>query len=463
MNAPSHRPVARAIPFLDPAACFSAFADEPVAALLDSAAVAGGRGRHAYIAADPFLVLSWRRDGPPADPFGEIAALLGTLRLRTDPDLPPFQTGAVGYLGYELGGSLERLPGPRREGPSLPDLFLAFYDTIIAFDLKAGKAWIVASDVAAAFGRRRPPAVVRVETLARRIASIPSIPVPGDGAVPVPWRTETPRARYEAMVRRAISYIRAGDIYQANLSHRLLASNPKGVTPYELYLRVRRSNPAPFAALLNCGAGQALLSASPERFLRLDPTGRVETRPIKGTRPRGRTPEEDAELARQLRESAKDRAENLMIVDLLRNDLSRVARIGSVQVPQLCGLESFANVHHLVSAVEARLREGLGPIDLLRATFPGGSITGAPKIRAMEIISELEPARRGPYCGSILWMGFDGAMDSSITIRTIVLDGSTAILQAGGGIVADSDPAAEYEETMDKVGALMTCLSGTFP
>ncbi len=201
-----------------------------------------------------------------------------------------------------------------------------------------------------------------------------------------------------------------------------------------------------------------MISASPERFLRLHPDGRIETRPIKGTRRRSSARTEDAALAEELLASAKDRAENLMIVDLLRNDLSRVARTGSVRVPQLCGLESFAAVHHLVSSIEAELREGLGPVDLLRVSFPGGSVTGAPKIRAMEIIRELEPARRGPYCGAVAWIGFDGAMDSSIVIRTLVVDGRTVILQAGGGIVADSVPAAEYEETMDKARALRSCL-----
>jgi branched-subunit amino acid aminotransferase/4-amino-4-deoxychorismate lyase len=204
---------------------------------------------------------------------------------------------------------------------------------------------------------------------------------------------------------------------------------------------------------LNVGEGMAIASASPERFLQLTPEGHVSTRPIKGTRPRGRTPEEDLRLARDLLASEKDRAENLMIVDLLRNDLSRVSRLGSVEVSELAVLESFANVHHLVSEIRGTLFPNLGPVDLLRATFPGGSITGAPKIRAMEIINELEPARRGPYCGAIAWIGFDGAMDSSIVIRTLVVKDGLVAAQAGGGIVADSDPAAEYDEAMDKAWA----------
>ena len=221
---------------------------------------------------------------------------------------------------------------------------------------------------------------------------------------------------------------------------------------------LRERNPAPFAAYLNTGEVQ-IVSASPERFLELQ--GRqVETRPIKGTRPRGATPEEDRRLGAELLASEKDRAENVMIVDLLRNDLSRVCRDHTVLTPEICVLESFATVHHLVSTVTGELRPGLDAVDLLRATFPGGSITGAPKIRAMEIIAELEPTRRGPYCGAIGWLGGDGWMDTSITIRTYAIKDGMVAFQAGGGIVADSDPAAEYEETLDKARALIEALQG---
>jgi para-aminobenzoate synthetase component 1 len=215
---------------------------------------------------------------------------------------------------------------------------------------------------------------------------------------------------------------------------------------------------APFSAFLDLGGGRAIASASPERFLSLDASGHVETRPIKGTRPRGSNAEEDARLRWELAQSAKDRAENLMIVDLLRNDLSRVSTPGSVRVPSLCEVESFSAVHHLVSSIQADLAPGKGAVDLLMASFPGGSVTGVPKIRAMEIIQELEPARRGPYCGAIAWLGWDGAMDSSIVIRTVAMAGRDIVVQAGGGIVADSDPAAEYEETLVKARPLLTAL-----
>jgi para-aminobenzoate synthetase component 1 len=256
-----------------------------------------------------------------------------------------------------------------------------------------------------------------------------------------------------------IDYIYAGDIYQANLSQRFQTILPEGDSPFALYQRLRRLNPAPFAAYLNFG-DIVIASASPERFLQLR-GGWVETRPIKGTRPRGATPVEDKAHARELLASEKDRAENVMIVDLLRNDLSRVCRDHTVTVPELCVLESYATVHHLVSTVVGQLNPGATAIDLLRATFPGGSITGAPKIRAMEIIAALEPTQRGPYCGSIGYVGFDGNIDSSITIRTYAIKNNVVTFQAGGGIVADSDPAAEYEETLTKAGALMEAVRGS--
>jgi para-aminobenzoate synthetase component 1 len=267
------------------------------------------------------------------------------------------------------------------------------------------------------------------------------------------------RGGYEAVVQQVVDYILAGDIFQANLSQRFLADLPAELDGWSLYRRLRTRNPAPFAAYLRTGEVE-IVSASPERFLKLADR-RVETRPIKGTRPRGSTPEEDRRLGEELLASAKDRAENVMIVDLLRNDLSRVCRDHTVLTPEICALESFATVHHLVSTVTGELRPGLDPVDLLRATFPGGSITGAPKIRAMEIIAELEPTQRGPYCGAIGWLGGDGWMDTSITIRTYAIKDRRVAFQAGGGIVADSDPAAEYDETLDKARALIEALGGT--
>jgi para-aminobenzoate synthetase component 1 len=259
-------------------------------------------------------------------------------------------------------------------------------------------------------------------------------------------------------VQRARDYIFAGDIYQVNLSQRFQL--PLAGEAFDAYLRLRRRNPAPFGAYINLPEVQ-VLSASPERFLRFDPVSRcVQTRPIKGTRPRGRTVGEDEELAQELVVSEKDRAENVMIVDLERNDLGRVAEIGSVRVTELASLEAFPTVFHLTSTVEATLREDRGLVDLLLATFPGGSITGAPKIRAMEIIDELEPTARSVYTGAIGYIGFDGAVDLSLVIRTILVREGIAYFQAGGGIVADSDPAMEYQETLHKARALSEALTG---
>jgi para-aminobenzoate synthetase component 1 len=264
------------------------------------------------------------------------------------------------------------------------------------------------------------------------------------------------RESYLKAVERVREYIFAGDIFQANLSQRFEA--PLSEPAWSLYRRLRERNPAPFAAFLDF-PGVAVLSASPERFLRVDAGGSVETRPIKGTRPRGVGPEHDAALGQALAESPKDRAENLMIVDLMRNDLSRVCAPGSVRVAELFALEQYATVHHLVSTVVGQLAPGADALDLLRAAFPGGSITGAPKLRAMEIIAELEPSRRGVYCGSIGYWSVTGELDTSIAIRTAVARNGRVYFNAGGGVVADSDPADEYQETLDKARGLIDALA----
>lgn len=447
MSADRH---ALEISYVEPLRAFQPFAADPVSALLDSADPSKGRGRYAYIAADPFDVVG--ADG--ADPFAALERALGCIVAGPPiPGLPPFQGGAVGFIGYEAAGRLERLPSPKASGLDFPEALFGIYDTIAAFDIRKRKAWIVAVDSVP--GRESPDA--RTRKMAAIISAAPPLPAL-DWSARGDWRAETTRPAFEAMIARVVEYIRAGDIFQANMSQRFIAAMPPGLVPCMLYRRLRHLSPAPFAAYLNCGSAGTILSASPELFLDLDADGRIETRPIKGTRRRGGTPAEDEALAKELLASEKDRAENLMIVDLLRNDLSRVSRIGSVRTPALFALETYANVHHLVSVVEGRLLPGLGPVDLLRATFPGGSITGAPKIRAMEIIAELEPSRRGPYCGTIAAIGFDGRMTSNIVIRTLVLGGSTVVAQAGGGIVADSDPAAEYDETIVKAGALLRSL-----
>jgi para-aminobenzoate synthetase component 1 len=462
------------IPYGDPFAAFHAFADVPFCAFLDSAAAGDPRARFSYIALDPFRVITAdgsgvRVDGQPVagTPFEVLARQLADHRAPHDGAtgtgaMPvPFRGGAVGFLGYELGRHLERLPAPRSGQPAVPEMAMGLYDLVLAFDHAAGRAMLFSSGLPASNpADRARRAEQRATMVLDRLSHAPAAAPAPDWTVTGRFAPDQPRAAVEASVARVIEYIRAGDIFQANLTQQMRAPMPEGLSDLQLYGRLRSVSPAPFAAFLRCGADLSVLSASPERFLSLDATGRVETRPIKGTRRRSADPETDAALAQALLASVKDRAENLMIVDLMRNDLSRVSKVGSVKVPVLCALETFTSVHHLVSVVESRLNDGLGPVDLLTACFPGGSITGAPKIRAMEIIHELEPFPRGVYCGSVAWIGFDGAMDSSIVIRTITRAGDTLLAHAGGGIVADSDPADEYEESLVKLAPMLRALSG---
>lgn len=430
------------IPTRDPVVAFAPFAGGEGAVLLDSAAEAGGRGRWSYVCVRPRRVVL-----DPADPFAALEALAAGLPRRSvPPEAPPFTGGIVGWLGYEAGRHLERLPAPRADDLGVPEAAFGVYDTVAAFDTATGRAWACA------------PTRAEAEALADALGTTP-LPPP-DWTATAPWTAEQDPADAEARIRAAIAFILAGDIFQANVTQRFLATLPVGLGAFTLYRRLRTLSPAPFAACASFG-GAHLLSVSPERFLRIEPGGRVETRPIKGTRPRGATPAEDAALAAELLASDKDRAENLMIVDLMRNDLARVCRVGSVAVPVLNGLETFASVHHLVSVVEGVLEDGRGPVDLLRAAFPGGSITGAPKIRAMEIINGLEPARRGLYCGTLFRLGGDGAFDSSILIRSLVVGRTGRVAaQAGGGITADSDPAAEVAEAKVKAAPLLAALAG---
>jgi para-aminobenzoate synthetase component 1 len=451
------------IPYRDPLTVFAGFATRPWATFLDSARADSALGRYSFVMADPFLTLKSRdgliEEGEThfiGDPLAVLAKRLERYAVAHEPGLPPFQTGAAGYFAYDLGRHLERLPRHRIDDQPLPDLLMGFYGWAIAFDHAETRAFIMANGhPAPSTPERHRLAAARIAEIRQRLARPASLP---RGQVVAPPRPDIERAAHEAMVRRTIDYILAGDIYQANITQRFSAELRATDDPFALYCALRRRNPAPFAAFLRHG-DVAIVSASPERFLKLD-QGRVETRPIKGTRPRGATPAEDEALKCELVASIKDKAENLMIVDLLRNDLSRVCRDWTVDVPVLFGLETYATVHHLVSVVTGELIAGKGAVDLLRAAFPGGSITGAPKIRAMEIIAELEPTRRGPYCGSIGYVGFDGAMDTSIVIRTICILGRQLTFQVGGGIVADSDPADEYEESLTKAKAMIEVLTG---
>ena len=430
----------------------------PEPALLESGPGFGAAGRFSILTARPRLV--FEALGPEcvvrtpngqttrtiADPLQALRGLLESHGLAdprdtSDPELPPFQGGLIGFLGYDLAPRLERLPrkAPRTSG--LPDVRFALYDTAVTVDHRTGDVVLWAHDLLdeghAATARRarqwsqalgkRPPARRRLP----RFSSLESNFTHGE---------------YLSAARRALEYIAAGDVFQVNLSQRFqCAGSP---APLELYLRLKERSPAPFSAYL-AWEHAAVVSASPEWFYQTRGDA-IATRPIKGTRPRGGTVEADARLAAELARSPKDRAELTMIVDLERNDLGRVCRYGTVRVSEPLTVETFAQVHHLVATVEGRLRPDAGPIDVVRALFPGGSITGAPKIRAMEIIDELEPTRRSLYTGAIGYFSRGGSSAFNIAIRTMLVEGNRVSFQAGGGIVADSDPETEYHETLHK-------------
>ena len=456
---------AHEIPYLDPLLAFQPFAADPYSIFIDSALTDERLGRYSFIAADPFQTLTSKNGIVKVsnriikgDPFEILRQELAKYPLEHRAGLPRFQTGVAGYFAYDLCHHLEDLPTPGADDMHFPDLALGFYDVVLAFDQILRRAWILSSGYPEVGEGRPRRASSRVGEFLSRLEDAPKqIDVPKRTKHSPQIRSNFPRANYEDAVQQVIDYIYAGDIFQANISQRFRAELSPEDTAFDLYQRLRYINPAPFAAYLNLGE-VVIASASPERFLLLR-GNRVETRPIKGTRPRGDTPASDHALANELLGSEKDRAENVMIVDLMRNDLSRICRDHSVKTPEICILESYATVHHLVSTVEGRLNPGATAVDLLRATIPGGSITGAPKIRAMEVIAELEPTWRGPYCGNVGYISFTGDMDTSIIIRTYAIKGNIVTFQAGGGIVADSDPAAEYDETIDKAQALMNALS----
>lgn len=411
---------------------FAAFAGEDHALFLDSADRDHPDARYSYIAVRPLEVVTFNVETDTGDPFELIKDHLNRVKHRDD--LPPFQGGAAGYFGYDLARTLESLPAQNAE-LSIPDMVIGIYDQVIAFDHAQQKAWIIVQAESEEESREKASSLRATAKQSRMNLEMDCF---------VTFVPRNDKEKYKEKIRRVIDYIHAGDIFQANLAQHFTADLPPGFEPYAHYLQMRQNSPAPFAGYFNAG-DTVIASASPERFLQCDHQGRVETKPIKGTRPH--VPGMAAELAA----SAKDRAENIMIVDLLRNDLSKVCTPESVSVDTLCEIETFKNVHHLVSTITGKLQHDKTPLDLLRACFPGGSVTGAPKIRAMEIIEELEPVRRGPYCGALGYITGSGHMDANILIRTLVYYKDQVTLHAGGGIVARSDPQDEYQETFDKV------------
>lgn len=422
---------------------FEKIADLPWPVFLDSA----GLGRYDILAAAPFLTLVSKdgvteiSDGHSStfsdeDPFVILRKQLLPLQGKSG---FPFAGGAIGYFGYDLGLHLNGIASEKTNS-GFPDFAFGLYDWAITVDHEAKKAHLVSR------GEKLPEKLLeRLSSESRKMALF---------RLSGPIKSSPDFEAYAKAFSRIKNYIAAGDCYQVNLARSFEA--PFSGDPWTLYREIRKTSPAPYSAYLS-NPYCSILSASPERFLQVD-EGRVETKPIKGTRPRSNDPLEDALLAQSLLNSEKDRAENLMIVDLLRNDLGKACEAGTVKVDKLFDVEHFASVHHLVSTVSGRLGQGEDALSLFKGAFPGGSITGAPKRRAMEIIEELEPFRRGPYCGCIARIGFDGNMDSSIMIRTLAASKNRICLWAGGGIVNDSILREEYEEIGHKAGMLLSCM-----
>mgnify|MGYP000939489888 CR=1 FL=1 len=445
------------------------FEGNPYAFLLESGGNQDALGRFSIMGGDPFLVFSSRGDRCAIryaggynvfiekNPFSCLGELLAGLSTLSRHEIPMVGGGAVGYLSYDMGRSLERLPRCIPDDTGIPECIMAFYDRGIVVDHHQHETYLFSTGQPF----RDPPARLahrdrrfrelqyRLKDTMRRQEAMPAVEIKGSGPC-----SNFSRKEYMDMVEKALGYIGRGEIYQVNLSQRFEARLES--PPWALYRRLRSINPAPFASFLDFPEVN-VVSSSPERFLKLDGLD-LETRPIKGTRPRGKNVAEDLSLKRELLESEKDRAELAMIVDQERNDLCRVCRTGTVEVPSLATLEEYATVYHLVATVTGKIPQEKGIMEVLKGAFPGGSITGAPKIRSMEIIEELEPVRRGIYTGSIGYIDFAGKADLNIVIRTFVIKGQRAFFQVGGGIVADSSPEAEFLETLDKARALFAAL-----
>jgi para-aminobenzoate synthetase component I len=452
---------------------FSLFRYRSYSFFLDSSMVHPRLGRYSFFGFDPFLVFQSNKDNIVileedtrhrfvGSPVNVLQEFLSRYRIEPQPSLPPFLGGAMGYFSYDFGRQLEPIPEIAIHDFQVPDCLFGFYDVVFAFDHLEHKSWIMSSG----FPEISPIAREKRawKRLTQALEMVGSLHKNPDGKIlshPSEYFLHTDRIKsnftkeqYMATIETARDYIAAGDIYQVNLSQRF--STRWENSPWDLYLRLRHFNPAPYSAYFN-GSDFSILSSSPERFLRIS-QNHIETRPIKGTRPRGKNPSEDNQFRNELLESTKDRAELTMIIDLERNDIGKVCEFGTVRVDPFPELESYATVWHLVGTVHGDLKESATHLDCLTACFPGGSITGAPKIRAMQIIEELEPHRRGIYTGAIGYFGFNGETDFNIAIRTMILKNQNLYFHSGGGIVTDSDPAMEYEETLHKARALFQAI-----
>lgn len=433
---------------------YTVFKDDSHSFILDSAMDSNRLGRYSFISSNPFKILKYK--DAKDDPFEDLKVELNKYKKENNTHLP-FVGGAVGYLSYDLCHYVEKLPRRSIDDVKIPDLYFGFYNWVIVVDHFENKTYIASPNIDECLEKEA------IENIANRIydcekKGINSICYEKKEFPKIKLKSNFTKQKYINAVEKVREYIKSGDIYQANLTQRFMGK--VSMNSYELYRDLRRFSPAPFGAFLNF-EDVHILSNSPERFIKCV-DNIIETRPIKGTRPRGNTLEEDLKLREELANSEKDKAELLMIVDLERNDLGRVSKIGTVKVPELFKLEEYSNVHHLVSTVIGEKREDMDVIDVIKSTFPGGSITGAPKIRSMEIIDELEGVQRNVYTGSIGYVGFDGTLDLNIAIRTIVKKDEDVFFQVGGGITWDSNPNEEYDETLHKAKSMMRAIRGYY-
>ena len=455
----------REIYYQDPLYYLENLQDQENLVFLDSCLFNSNYGRYSYIMFAPFATLS-AQDGMAyyagktlqIDPFTILQQLYGQFSQQIITAIPPFQGGIAGYWSYDLARSLESLPSIAAQDNSFADMALGFYDLVVSFDHLKKRAYAVSSGFPEHDEKKNDKrATARLHWLLTKISAAKNskiITKPLLDASSI--KSDFSYKEYIASVNKIKQYIIAGDVFEVNLAQRFSAKVKPNFEPFQLYKRLRYCNSAPFSAFIKI-ANCHILSSSPERFVKLQ-NHMLETRPIKGTIAAHHDVTLDLQAQQQLLKSKKDQAENNMIVDLMRNDFSKIAEPHSVTVPQLCGLETYATLHQLVSVVTAKLKQQYNAVDVLKACFPGGSITGAPKIRAMEIIEELEFMRRGPYCGSAGYVGFNGTMDTSILIRSFFLQQQQLSWYAGGAIILDSDPDAEYQESMLKQQALRDAL-----
>ena len=479
-------PLFAELPYSDPLRFYNSLDDRRNSIFLDSAKEAPRIGRYSFIAAEPYLTFrlrsgeieitdtaSGQRTMSFRDPFERLRELLSAYPQKPEAGLPPFQGGAIGLISYDFARYIERLPSHALDDLGIPEAHFLFVGTVYAFDHVLKKAWVICAPGAGATGlgyrdagdldlssaydaasEKLSVAVSRyAAAMSRNGDSAMSARMPGGRPTEISY--EMPKRQYMDIVKRAKEYIAAGDIFQANLSQRMFA-DIGDADPWLIYGVLRRINPSPFAVYADFG-DYRIASSSPERLISAR-HGIIETRPIAGTRPRGKDREGDSFMRSELLLNEKERAEHIMLIDLERNDIGRVSRYGSVAVDELMITEDYSHVIHIVSNVKGIVRGGMSCLDVVRATFPGGTITGVPKVRCMEIIDELEPVRRGPYTGSMGYIGFSGDMDLNIIIRTFAIKEGRAYIQAGAGIVADSDPEREYYETMKKAEALIKTL-----